>query len=280
MKIRYLGTAAAEGFPAVFCNCPACVAARKDLKRELRTRSQLLIDEDLLIDFPPDSYNHGVRFGVDLSAVRYLLVTHSHTDHFYAQEFVNRGYKFAANLSVPNLDIFGNQTVLEVFDEDTKREMRESVLSHIRLHSVRAFEKFNIGNYEIISLPAHHTPKEEALLYCVRKGDIQLLYLNDTGELSEECFRFLAQNNVCAQFISMDCTFADDTSPHSDRHMGFVENEKLRDKLIENRLVSQNAKYYVTHFSHNSAPFRDRIESEARRRGFTAAYDGLELDLR
>ena len=76
MKIRYLGTAAAEGFPAAFCNCSSCISARKNLKKELRTRSQLLVDEDLMIDFPPDSYCHAMRFGVDLSAVRYLLVTH------------------------------------------------------------------------------------------------------------------------------------------------------------------------------------------------------------
>ena len=93
MRIRYLGTAAAEGFPAVFCNCAACKMARE--LGELRTRSQALIDETLLVDLPPETYYHTVRFGIDLSAVSHLLVTHSHTDHFYAQELVNRGYKFA-----------------------------------------------------------------------------------------------------------------------------------------------------------------------------------------
>lgn len=99
MKIRYLGTAATEGFPAAFCNCKSCTAARKDISKELRTRSQMLIDTELMIDFPPESYYHAMRFGIDLSAVRTLLVTHSHTDHFYAQEFVNRGYKFAEGIA-------------------------------------------------------------------------------------------------------------------------------------------------------------------------------------
>ncbi len=30
MKLQYLGTAAAEGIPALFCNCPVCTAARRD----------------------------------------------------------------------------------------------------------------------------------------------------------------------------------------------------------------------------------------------------------
>ena len=29
MKIKYLGTAAAEGVPAIFCNCETCKEARK-----------------------------------------------------------------------------------------------------------------------------------------------------------------------------------------------------------------------------------------------------------
>lgn len=61
--------------------------------------------------------------------------------------------------------------------------------------------------------------------------------------------------------------------------MGFAENEKLRDRLLKNHLISPDAKYYVTHFSHNSIPLRERIEAEASRRGFTAAYDGLEIEI-
>jgi len=29
MKVKILGTAAAEGWPALFCRCPACQRARK-----------------------------------------------------------------------------------------------------------------------------------------------------------------------------------------------------------------------------------------------------------
>lgn len=279
MKIRYLGTAAAEGFPAVFCNCKFCKAARKDIAREMRTRSQMLIDSELLVDFPPESYWHAVRFGIDLSAVRSILVTHSHTDHFYAQEFVNRGYKFADDMASECLDIYGNSEVLSVYAESTRREIRSTVSGHIRLHRISPFARFYAGEYEVFAIPANHTPKEEAVLFGIRKGSKSILYLNDTGELSEDCFRFLAENGFQANAVSMDCTFADDEGPHSDRHMGFPENDKLRKKLIEYRIVHSDAKYYVTHFSHNSAPFRARMAEEAACRGFIAAYDGLEAEV-
>lgn len=39
MKLQYLGTAAAEGFPGMFCNCTACERARKAGGKNIRTRS-------------------------------------------------------------------------------------------------------------------------------------------------------------------------------------------------------------------------------------------------
>ena len=48
MKIKYLGTGAAEGIPALFWRCAICNEARKRGGRELRTRSQAIIDDILI----------------------------------------------------------------------------------------------------------------------------------------------------------------------------------------------------------------------------------------
>ena len=58
MKFTFLGTAAAEGFSAVFCNCKYCIEARKLKGKNIRTRSQSLINDDLLVDLPADTYSH------------------------------------------------------------------------------------------------------------------------------------------------------------------------------------------------------------------------------
>ena len=36
MKLKYLGTAAAEGIPALFCRCEMCAYARKAGGKEIR----------------------------------------------------------------------------------------------------------------------------------------------------------------------------------------------------------------------------------------------------
>ena len=47
MKYTFYGTAAAEGFPAVFCNCKYCAEARelKGKKNNVRYRKILLLLE-------------------------------------------------------------------------------------------------------------------------------------------------------------------------------------------------------------------------------------------
>ena len=83
MKITYYGTAAGEAWPGVFCSCELCQKARELGGKNIRTRSQALINDDLLLDMPPDNYLHSLYYGLDLSKVKTLLFTHSHSDHCY-----------------------------------------------------------------------------------------------------------------------------------------------------------------------------------------------------
>ena len=93
MKITFLGTAAAEGFPAIFCNCEYCNEARRLGGKNIRTRSQALIDDELLIDFPADTYSHFLKHGIRGDEIKYLIITHGHSDHLYPADFEMRhGY--------------------------------------------------------------------------------------------------------------------------------------------------------------------------------------------
>ena len=75
MKIAYLGTGAAEGIPAIFCSCPYCSGVRLRGGKEIRSRSQILIDGELSVEFPPDAFYHAAA-GARLNEIKYVLVTH------------------------------------------------------------------------------------------------------------------------------------------------------------------------------------------------------------
>src|SRR5690606_11370461 len=111
MRIRLMGTAAAEGWPAVWCACQACCRARAAGGKNVRTRSGALIDDDLKIDLPPDTYMQALRDGVELSKVRSLFITHTHADHYYLHELAMLFPPFAHD--GPALRIFGDRWAIE-----------------------------------------------------------------------------------------------------------------------------------------------------------------------
>ena len=105
MKLTFLGSGAAEGMPAIFCNCEVCRESRRLGGKNLRTRSQSLINNDLLIDFPADTYSHFQRFGIEGDTIKYLIITHPHQDHFYPNDLLMRTERLAHGKRVPVLKI-------------------------------------------------------------------------------------------------------------------------------------------------------------------------------
>lgn len=280
MKVQYLGTGAAEGVPAVFCNCEYCRGLRERIAggstAERRTRSQVVLDGELSIDFPPDAYAHAVERGVDLSKIAYLLVTHSHMDHFYAHDFILRGYKYAHGMTAPVLTIFGNREVCDVFREDTRREMKAEVAPNVQLRMVGAFQEIAFDDWRAYTFPAHHS-SAEPLLYLVERGGKRVLHLTDTGRLPDESMDFLKAMNKRADVVNLDCTFLwDDADPNA-RHMNLKEVAYTIGRLERAGVVDGDTKKVITHFSHNSAPTAEALARAEREYGVIAAYDGMTL---
>ncbi len=261
----------------MFCNCEYCRGVRQRGGREIRTRSQILIDGELSIDFPPDAFSHTRR--LDLSALKYLLVTHSHMDHFYAHDFILRGYKYAGNMTEPVLHIYGNGEVMEVFKECTAREMKPEVAECFGLHPVGAFEEFRFGGYTVYSLLAKHS-SEEPLLYLIEKEGKRVLHLSDTGRLPEDSIRYLAKiGGAPADLITFDCTLLYGETDPSSRHMGLDEIMNSFSRLGGIGLADGDTKKVITHFSHNSRPALDLLARAEREYGVIAAYDGMEIEI-
>lgn len=279
MKIKYLGTGAAEGVPAMFCNCESCRAIRSMGEREMHTRSQVLINGELSVDFPPDAYAHSLKFGVDLSRVKYLLATHSHMDHFYAHDFILRGYKYAADMTENVLEIYGNGEVAKVYSECTEREMKESVAKHLTFHTIAPYMQFSMGEYKVATLPARHCPTEDALLFYVEQGGKGYLHFYDSYRIEDEAFAFLKECGAKVGLVSFDCTFLTDKANANARHMGIEDNMAMKEKLLACGACGNDTKYVVTHFSHNANPVSDRLREVERKYGVIAAYDGLEIEI-
>ncbi len=278
MKIKFLGTGAAEGVPAIFCNCEYCNKIRFENSGETRTRSQVLIDGCLSIDFPPDAYYHALRFKLELGKLKYIVATHSHMDHFYAHDFILHGYKYA-KVSEPVLEIFGDEEVNKVFGECTAREMKKDVAPHLILHKIAPYSRFNAGEYSFLAIPAQHSQTEGCLLYYVEKDGKGYLHLYDTGRIEERAFEYLRDNGAHADLVALDCTFLDYTAGLKSRHMGIEDDMATVAKLKQYGVLKEGARIVITHFSHNCNPTYERIAAVEKQYGVTAAYDGYEIEI-
>ena len=283
MKLQFLGTGAAEGAPAIFCKCEVCQELRRRGEKEYHTRSQYLIDEELGIEFPPDAYYHALRFGVDLTKLRHLLITHSHMDHFYAHDFILRGYKYTSEPSLP-LTIYGNAEVVKVFEECTRREMKDSVAPNYTLKEVTAFQSFWIEDrYLVTPLLAQHSKMEEALLYLIEEGDKAYLHLTDTGRLPKVTLDYLERHfnerGRVVDFVTFDCTFLRATAGEVSRHMGLEDNKAMQEEFLQRKIVNGHTRYAITHYSHNSAPFSEMLQEMGKEYGYIPAFDGLCVEI-
>lgn len=274
MKIQYLGTGAAEGVPAEFCNCETCREIRRRGKIEFHSRSQIIIDDVLGLEFPPDAYFHSLEYGVDLSAIENLIVTHSHMDHFYAHDFILRGYKYAVDMTSPTLGIYGNEEVGKVFLECTKREMKPDVKPNITFHELKAFEEVCIGEYIVTPLPAQHSAFETAFVYLIEKDGKGYLHLTDTGRLRQSVYDYLAKKGKKADLVCFDCTFLRFTKGEEGRHMGIEDDMAVKAKLVACGVCDENTEYLITHYSHNNMPFSETLQGIEREYGVVALKDG------
>lgn len=279
MKIQYLGTGAAEGVPAEFCNCKTCRIVRERGGKEIHTRSQIVIDGDLGLEFPPDAYYHSLRFHVDLSAIRYLIVTHSHMDHFYAHDFILRGYKYAFDMTSPRLDIYGNEEIGKVFEECTRREMKPDVKPSISFHPMRLYAEYSIGDYTVTPLRAQHSVTETAFVFLIEKEGKSYLHLTDTGRLPSDVYEYLSSKGKRVDLVCFDCTFVNFTKGEVGRHMGIEDDMAVKEKLILCGACNENTRYYITHFSHCNHPLSETLDEIEKKYGVTALYDGMTVEL-
>lgn len=245
MKYKYLGTAAAEGWPGIFCSCEPCKKARKNGGKDIRTRSGALINDTFMVDFPPDTYHHVLTFGLDLSQLRHLVITHSHEDHFFPDDIQMRRAVFAHIYDDSVLEVYGNRAVQAIMTEILDKN--EEVRKRVNFTYLPPFETFDTGDIKVTPLLALHNRNEDCYIYMFEdQAGKRVLYGNDTGIFPEETWNYIAGKHF--DMVSLDCTTG--PLPDGNNHMGIPDNAKVKERMIELGCADENTKFIITHFSH------------------------------
>lgn len=275
MKIKYYGTSASEGVPGLFCRCDVCERSRAVGGRNLRSRTQALVNGKLLIDFPPDTLYHVFNFGLELHKITSLIITHAHSDHLRTADLLNRQFNYANPENLSPLHIYGSQPTI---DSIAYMLQKQCLLNQGRwiLHEMVEFCTYEIEGLWVTPYAASHDFKMSPLIFDISDGEKRMLYANDTGWFTDSTWEYLSNNKPHFDFISLDCTYGLKPAARS-YHMGIELCEKTAERLKELGCADKSTLFYLHHFSHNGLATYDDLVPIAEKIGFGVSYDGLEL---
>lgn len=273
MKLFFLGTGSAEGFPALFSDTPINREARRRGGRDLRTRSSALIDGIVKIDLPPDTLAHLHQYPhLCFADLQHLLFTHSHDDHFAVRELQYLSPNFAPDRRLP-LNVYATNELIRRMIPEMASFFEEAPL---RFHSIAPFEEIAVGHLKVTPVTARHKPDEVCLNFLVRDQGASLLYATDTGWYDEPTWDFLAGANL--GLVVLECGKGISDNPY-DGHLSLDECIRFRQRLETSGAIAADGRVLLTHICHTGLLLHDELAERGAPYGLEVAWDGLEIHL-
>lgn len=269
MKIQFLGTAAFEGVPSLFCNCRVCRTSQRLGGRNIRSRSQALVDECILLDFNADTVAHYQKYAFDWDKIRVCLITHSHSDHLYPKDIAMNGPGYA-----------DCHMALDIRAPESGYALLESVAQgtpYVKIQKIAPGDSFWVGDYHIWVLRADHDPAATPVLYAIEREGKRLLYAHDTGLFPNETW---AQLEKIGKFdmVSLDCTGCDRSDGWLSNHLSLPGDLAVLEKMKHLGIADAQTHVVLNHFSHNGGKTYDEMAELVDTLGLTVSYDGLIVE--
>lgn len=279
MKVKLLGTSAAEGWPGLFCRCEACGKARELGGKNIRTRSSALIDDTLKIDFPPDILQQVIQWNVDLRCLTALLFTHAHDDHCAPAELQYRGHYFVPKPFADRLAIYGSKEVVQriqsVLSPDSKVLDREKY--PLALHTLQAEKTLLISDYHVTPIIANHDLSQDCFNLIIQDAEgVTLLYATDTGWYKERTWNFLKQFHIDGIVVEATKGLQEDGY---EGHLSIPQVIAFRERLLNDGVILPDCTIVTTHLSHLSGLMHDEMERLLAPHHIQTGYDGMTFHI-
>jgi Metal-dependent hydrolases of the beta-lactamase superfamily III len=301
MKLTFLGTAAGECYPALWCECPNCSYAREHKGQNIRLNSCVLVDDDTLLDMGSTCFSAAQRENINLTQVQRLFVTHTHLDHFYPQHLVWRGGAFSMQGPVeiteklqaipenptlvgprfsplPMLNIFGHETVRQAMAENPRLPKTDAEMASrcaMCFHPLEKAQTVQDGDVRATAILSHHGhPGGSVFNYIIERGGKTLLYALDTGGYDDDMLDIIKTHQY--DCVVMEGTFG----LHAidvDFHMNTRKNLQMLDFFTQNQLWKTTPNLWLSHMGPHWVPPHDRYAPYMAERGVNIAYDGLTI---
>ena len=183
-----------------------------------------------------------------------------------------RAHPFALVLE-QNMQVIGSRETIDVLRNSLEGDEAGRGLALVAL---KPFETLALdAGTQVTALPANHAPGIGAIIYLISRGGRSLLYAHDTGPLFPEVTRFLQGRMLDA--VSLDCTGVYNGA--GDHHLRLGSCADTVNALMENGGLKRDAKVLLNHISHGGGALHWQLTQEAEKRGWLAAFDGMEIEI-
>lgn len=259
MSSIILGTGASEAIPCGYCECSICNEAREHKGKNIRTRSDFLIDETSIIDYSPDLFYQLLQCGITLRKLKNIFITHFHEDHVNIPEMGCR------NSGQPALeeyvDIYGSHAALEqiglLFNryKDHTRPDAFNYFGKYKLNTLEPFAKYEIDNLKVTPILSSHYGygvNEVGFNYIITRQDGKtFLYAADTGWYWKSTWDYFKTVKLKLDFVVIECTYGNYNLPaKQEGHLNIPNMLEMIETMNGIGMLSHGTPVYLTHICH------------------------------
>jgi len=254
MRITFLGTGAAEGIPAINCDCAHCRRARVEGGKLARERGAILFSlpgYELLVDTPPGISDLLAKHNV--KRVDGIYLTHAHYDH-------------SAGLGDllywrQDVDLFATPSVYDA----VKREYWDGQLSQVAFYMpTYPGLAIRLDGLFFVPFEVHHSAPTFGLACYVKNR--RVVYTSDTDiRISRYALCLMRQADLLIANTPRP-------SPPHEAHITVEEAIALKSRVEAQRLI-------LTHLNHNNRPHDVLAAYVQQFPDVIAAHDGMSVDL-
>lgn len=130
-------------------------------------------------------------YGLSLSSVHYVLITHDHADHIKSVGSVSNDY---------NLPVY---TTRKVHDGIGRNYCVQRKISKDHAHFIEKGETFTLGDFRITPFGVPHDSSDN-VGYCIEAGDVTFCVITDAGCVTEEMEPYIGKANYLVMEANHD----------------------------------------------------------------------------
>jgi len=268
MRLHMLGTGGADGVPSFFGRGELSDYAREHGGKDVRTRTGAVVDDVLKIDFGPDTFAQAAAQGLVPSTWKWILVTHSHFDHFDAGQLQYCLPPFVPEAATAP-ELLGNSHVLESLN----RSFPNACSIATRL--LESFQPVSVGSYCVTPIRAYHKLDEDSVNLIIERDGKSLLYATDTGVYQQETWDFIVGRRF--DCVAIEATDGFNPSDYWG-HLSCDEVVSVVRQMREMGCIGDATQIATTHHAASGKATHAQLEGFFAPHGITVGFDGLRIE--